>query len=261
MTRRAPLCRNCGMPMKGHSKSGCLVPNVESSPGTSFIPSTPSFVIPATGLFRRQNPNYTLPPPSPPPKLESVLSSASLTPTEPVLESIDAMKRSFPSYQQFTPDWSQPSSAQPTRRVLKAHSTFILEPPSLFDAQPDSARCVAVIYQIPTTTVESYRTRALSNGIYCVPIEGPLKENILDERMEDDDLEPSTWIVTGPRCSDVDTLVAILRPRGLFWRILHVWPTAMMQVIRLGGMGMPFYGNIALSVTLFICAFKFIFKW
>jgi len=244
--------------MKGHPRLGCLVPNLQSSPEqkddeTSFIPSTPSFVIPETGPFRRQNPNYVLPPSSPPSnEAPTVLSSASFTPTEPV-SSVNAMKGTLPSYQQFTPDWSRPSSTQLHRRVLKAQS-------SVFGAQPgDSVRWVAGIYQIPTTTVESYRTRALSNGIYCVPIEGPLKGNIPEARMElDDELEPSTWIVTGSRYSDVDALVAILQPRGLVWRILHVWPTAIMQVVPIRDMDVLHYGALTLSVALLVYAFVYL---
>jgi hypothetical protein len=122
MARRTPLCRHCGMPMKGHSKSGCLIPNSpeQKDEEASMISSTPSFVIPETGPFRRQNPNYI-----PPPQMDPlVLSSASLTPTEPV-----TTQRSFPPLQQFTPTWSRPSSPQPNRRVSKQQSSFVLESP------------------------------------------------------------------------------------------------------------------------------------
>lgn len=265
MTRKTPLCRNCAMPMKGHSRSGCLVPKLQTaSPepkddGTSIISSTPSFIIPETGPFRRQNPNYVL---QPPPKVETlVLSSASFTPTEPV-RSANVMKPSFPPLQQFTPNWSRPSSPQPSRRVLKQQSSFIpesasaaLSPASVFGAQPgDSVRLVAGIYELPSTTVKSFRTRALSNGIYCVPIE-PLRESFSEGRIQNVDLPPSTWVVTGPMFSDVDALVATLRPRGLVWRISQIRPTTIMQVVR--DLDALHYGAIA----LLLFAFKFIFNW
>lgn len=175
-----------------------------------------------------------------------VLSSASLTPTEPV-----TTQRSFP-LQQFTPNWSRPSSPQPNRRVSKQQSSFVLEPPSevpalfpasVFGVQPgDAVRLVASIYQVPTATVESLRTRALSNRIYCVPLEPK------EEPMRNVD---STWIVTGPNINDVDALVSILRPR----EPVSQMPTAIMRLVR--GMNALHYGALA----LLLCAFKFIFKW
>ena len=94
MTRKTPLCRKCGMPMKGHSRSTCLLPKQKDD----GILSTPSFVIPETGPFRRQNPNYVPPPPEP-----LILSSASLTTTEPVFSVNSTTQRSYPPIQQFTP--------------------------------------------------------------------------------------------------------------------------------------------------------------
>lgn len=245
-----PLCRSCGMPMKGHSKSGCLILNrpEQKGDGTSVISSTPSFVIPETGPFRRQNPNYV-----PPPQVEPlVLSSASLTPTEPVC-SVNTAQRSFPPLQQFTPKWSRPSSPQRSRRIPKQQSSFVLEsasavaasfPASVFGVQPgDSVELVAGIYQVPSTTVQSLRIRALSNGIYCVPVE-PVGE----ERIQNVD---STWIVTGPNINDVDALVSILQPRDPVSRI----PTTIMQMVR--DMNALHYGALAL---LLLNAFKFIFK-
>jgi hypothetical protein len=257
MTRKTPLCRNCGMPMKGHSRSGCLIPNntEQKDDGASMISSTPSFVIPETGPFRRQNPNYVPPPPS---RMESlVLSSASLTPTEPVC-SVNTMQRNFfPPLQQFTPNWSRPSSPQPHPRVPKQQSPFVLEsaspvaallPASGFGVQPgDSVRLVAGIYQIPSTTIESFRTRALSNGIYCVPLK-LLKE----ERTQNVDLARSTWVITGPNPSDVDALVAILQLRGLV-RVSQIWLTTIVQMVKI--MDALHYRALAL---LLLCIFMFI---
>ena len=259
--RKTPLCRKCGMPMKGHSKSGCLIPNntEQNDDGASIISSTPSFVIPKTGPFRRQNPNYVPPPSSQREPL--VLSSASLTPTEPVC-SVNTMQRighSFPPVQQFTPTWSRPSSPQPHRRVPKQHSPFVLEsaspvaallPTSVFGVQPgDSVRLVAGIYQVPSTTIESFRIRALSNGIYCVPLK-PLKE----ERMQN--LTRSTWIITGPDPSDVDALVAILQPRGF---VSQIRPTTILQMVLqlVRVMDALHYRTVAL-LLLFLCIFIFI---
>ena len=238
MIRKAPLCRKCGMPMKGHSRSTCLIPNStkQKDDGASMISLTPSFVIPETGPFRRQNPNYVPPPPSQPEPL--VLSSASLTTTEPVC-SVNTTQRSFPPMQQFTPNWSRPSSPQPHCRVPKQQSPFILDsaspvtalfPASVFDVQPlagDSVRLVAGIYQLPSTTIESFRTQALLNGIYCVPLNLPKEEHT-----QNVDLARSTWIITGPNPSDVDALVASLQPRrrGLFSKM--IWPTAIVQMVR-----------------------------
>lgn len=256
MTRQTPLCRKCGMPMKGHSRSGCLIPNSteQKDNGASMILSTPSFVIPETGPFRRQNPNYIRPTPSQMQPL--VLSSASLTPTEPVC-SVNTRQRSCPPIQQFTPNWSRPSSPQPhpSRRVPKQQSPFVLEsaspvaalfPASVFGVQPgDSVGLVAGIYQVPSTTVESFRTRALSNGIYCVPLKLPK-----EERMRDVDLPRSTWIITGPNPSDVDALVAILQPRGL---ISQIPLTVIIQMAR----GMYALHHRALALIL-LCIFMFL---
>ena len=249
MTRKTPLCRKCGMPMKGHSRLTCLIPNrtEQKDDGVSMILSTPSFVIPETGPFRRQNPNYVPPPPSqtePP-----VLSSASLTTTEPVC-SVNTTQRSFPPAQQFTPNWSRPSSPQPRYRVPKQQSPSVLDsalpvtalfPASVFDVQPqggDSVRLVGGIYQLPSTTVESFLSQALSNGIYCVPLNHLKKE-------QNDDLARSTWIITGPNPSDVDSLVAILQPRkGLVSQM--IWPTAIIQMVR--GMDALQYRLLALLI-------------
>ena len=262
MTRKTPLCRNCGMPMKGHSRSGCLIPNSRYSPeqkddGISMISSTPSFVIPENGPFRRQNPNYV---PSPPSQMEPlILSSASLTPTEPVC-SVNTMQRSFPPLQQFTPNWSRPSSPQPHHQIPKQQSSsFVLEsaspvvslsPASVFCVQPgDSVKLVAGIYEVPSTTVESLRIRALSNGIYCVPLELPKEEH-----MQNVDLAPSTWTIAGTNPSDVDALVAILQPRarGL---VSQIRPTTIMQMVR------DVDALYCVAFALFLYVFFFIFKW
>ena len=232
MTRKTHLCRNCGMRMKGHSRLGCLIPNSteQNDDRASMILSTPSFVIPETGTFRRQNPNYV--PPSPPPsQMAHVLPSAPLTPTESVC--------SFPPVRQFTPNWSQPSSLQPHLQAPKQQSPFVLKSTSpiaalsqasIFGVQPgDSVRLVAGIYQIPSTTIESFRTRALSNGSYCVPIKLPK-----EERLQHVDLARSSWIITGPNPSDVDALIAILQPRGLVSQImdaLHYRTLALLLCI------------------------------
>lgn len=252
MARKAPLCRSCGMPMKGHSKSGCLIPKHLPSPddGISTILSTPSFVIPETGPFRRQNPNYVLLSPKAEP---AVLSSASFTPTE-LVPSENAKQRSFPPFQQFTPNWSRPSSPQPTRRVPKQQqSSFVVDsapaPLSLFTTQPEnSVRLVAAIYQVPNTATESFLTRAVSNGIYCVPVEPP-RELISEDHTQNVDWKPSsTWIVTGRMTGTVNSLVAILRPRGL-------GSTSVIQMVR--SMNALHYGVLA---VLLLCVFKFI-KW
>ena len=256
MIRKTPLCRNCGMPMKGHSRPRCLITNSpeQKDDGASIIASTPSFVIPETGPFRRQNPNYH-DVPSPPSKMEPlVLSSTSLTPTEPVC-SVNTMQHSLPPIQQFTPNWSGPSSPQPRRRVPKQHSPESASPvaaslpASVFGVQPgDSVRLVSSIYQVPSTTVNSLRTRALSNGNYCVPLK-LLKE----ERMQNVDLARSTWIVTGPNPSDVDALVAILQQRGF---VSQIRSTTIMQMVR--DMDALHYGALALFLVFF---FIFHFKW
>ena len=280
MARKAPLCRHCGMPMKGHSKSSCLKPKLQSitvSPeaegddGTSIISSTPSFIIPETGPFRRQNPNYVLP--SPPEVETLVLSSASFTPTEPVHESVNELRRSFPPpFQQFTPNWSRPSSPQQPsgqRGLKQQESSFVLgsgrspalSPISVFGPRlGDSVRLVAGIYEIPNTTVKAFRSQALSNGIYCVPIEPLKKEEEKEEYMQMqqnvDSLPPSTtttWIVTGPRFNDVDVLVAVLQSRGLVWQLL--WKANRQLVKNIGAL---YYGVLALFLLF---SFKFIFKW
>lgn len=217
MTRKTPLCRKCGMPMKGHPRLGCRIPNSAEQKDDSGASTTPSFVIPETGPFRRQNPNYV--PPSPSQMEPLVLSSASLTTTEPVCSVNTMQQRSFPPFQQFTPNWSRPSSPQPHRRVPKQQSPFVLDstslvtalyPASVFGVRPgdsESVTLVAGIYQIPSTTIESFRARALSNGVYCVPLNLPKEEHT-----QNVDLARSTWIITGPNPNDVDALVAILRP-------------------------------------------------
>ena len=263
MTRKAPLCRNCGMPMKGHSKSGCLVPNLKSATPSpepkERILSTPSFVIPETGPFRRQNPNYVLPPPLP--KVENLpLSSASFTPTEPVSS---MNERSFPplqqlpTLQQFTPNWSRPSSPQSSRRVLKQQSSFVApaapSPASVFGTRlGDSVRLVAGIYEVSNTIIKPVRARALSNGIYCVPIE-PLTGSSSEERTQDVDMSLSTWLVTGPKITDVDALVANLQPRRNVWWIR---PIAIMQKVRHSDA--LHYGALALFL-LYLSSF--IFRW
>jgi hypothetical protein len=138
--------------------------------------------------------------------------------------------------QQFTPT-GRPSSSQfePHRRLPNQQSSFLpdsaaslvtaLFPSSVFGVQPlDPVRLVAGIYQIPSTTIESFRTRALSNGIHCVP----LKEE--HTGMQNVDLARSTWIITGPEPSDVDSLVATLQPpRGL---VSESQIRAVMQIVR-----------------------------
>ena len=260
MTRKTPLCRKCGMPMKGHSRSTCLVPkNTEQKDdGTSMILSTPSFVIPETGPFRRQNPNYVPPPPEP-----LILSSASLTTTEPVFSVNSTTQRSYPPIQQFTPHWSRPSSPQSHCRVPKQQheSPFLLNSASpvtsLFQTsvfggqQPlagDSVRLVAGIYQLPRMTVESFRTRALSNGMYCVPLD-LLKE----KHTQNVDLTRSTWIITGSDPNDVDALVAILHPRQGLVSQMMIWPTAVKQMVR--DMDALHYRVFAL---LLLCIFMFV---
>jgi hypothetical protein len=255
MTRKTPLCRNCGMPMKGHARSGCRMPN---SPEQKYdgASMTPSFVIPETGPFRRQNPNYI---PPPPPQMEPlILSSAFLAPTEPVY-SVNTMQRSFRPIQQFTPNWStRPSSPQPhpsCRIPKQQYPSFVLEsaspvdalyPASVFGVQPgddDSVNLVAGIYQVPSTTVESLRTRALSNGIYCVPLKEKLllkEEEEVEERSMQNDDSDLTWIITGPDPSDVDALVAILQPP----------PRGIMQMFR----DMVLYYG-ALALLLLLCVF------
>ena len=212
--QKTPMCRKCGMPMKGHSRSGCLISNSAAAEhkleddGVSMISSTPSFVIP-----------------------EIVLSSASLTSMEHVYSVNTMQRRSIPTSQQVTPNWSRPSSPQPQHRVPRQQSPFVLDsasaaslvtalhPDSVFGVQPgDSTTLVAGIYQVPSTTVESFRTRALSNGIYCVPLNLVKEEEEERRSMQNVDLAQSTtWIITGPDPSDVDSLVAILQPaRGNF---------------------------------------------
>ena len=233
MSRKTPLCRKCGMPMKGHSRSGCRITNSpeQEGDGVSMISSTP-FVIPETGPFRRRNPNYVPPPHS---QMEPlVLSSTSLTTTEPVCSANTTRRNNIPSFQQqFTPNWSRPSSPQPYHRVPKQQLPFglksvdALHPDSVFGVQPDdSVKLVAGIYQVPSTTIESVRTRTLSNGLYWVPLNLPKKEG---ENMQNVDLTTSTWIITGPEPSDVDALAAILQPRGLFSQIRL---TEIVQMVR-----------------------------
>jgi len=220
--------------MKGHSRSSCPIPNGTEPKydGPSMISSTPSFVIPKTGPFRRQNPNYVPPPPLQTETL--VLSSASLTTTEPVC-SVNTTQRSFPPIQQFMP--SRPSSPQPHHRVPKQQpgSPFVLDSASpdtaLFPVsrvQPlagDSVK-VAVICQLPNTTIESFRTQAFSNGLYYVPLNPLLKE----EHMQNVDLARSTWIITGPNPSYVDALAAILQPqRGL---VSQIRLTEIIQMVK-----------------------------
>ena len=251
--RKTPLCRKCGMPMKGHSRSGCLMPNSagQKDDSISMISSTPSFVIPETGPFRRQNPNYLPPPPS---QMEPlVLSSASLTPTEPVCSVNTTKRHSFPPLQQFTPNWSRPSSPQPQQRVPKQQSASpiaALSPASVFDVQPgDFVRLVAGIYQVPSMTAESFRTRALSKGIYCVPLQKVPKE----ERVQNVDLPRLTWIVMGPNPSDVDAFAAILQPRGFVSLLSQIRPAAFIQLVRV--MDGLHYRALAL---LLLCVFMFI---
>ena len=268
MTRKTRMCRKCGMPMKGHSRSGCLISNsaehkLEDN-GVSMISSTPSFVIPETGPFRRQNPNYVHPPP--PTQMEPlVLSSASLTTTEPVCSVNTMHRRSTAPFQQFTPNWSRPSSSQPHHRVPKQQSPFLLDPTSaaslvtallpasVFGVQPgDSATLVAGIYQVPSTTIESFRTRALSNGIYCVPLNLVKEEEEERRSMQNVDLAQSTtWIITGSDPSDVDALVAILQPaRGPFSQIRAPTVTAIMQTAR--------DMDVRQYIVLLLCLFMFI---
>ncbi|KAF8806263.1 hypothetical protein BYT27DRAFT_6646338 [Phlegmacium glaucopus] len=262
MTRKVPLCRNCAMPMKGHSKSGCLLPKSQTaSPepkddGTSIISSTPSFVIPETGLFRRQNPNYVW---QPSPELETlVMSSASLTPTEPV-HSANTVKHNIPPLQQSTPGWNRRSSPQQQSSLVPPEFTSApLSPASVFGVQPEgSVKLVACIYELPSTSVKSMRARALSNGIYSVPVEPLSGPSSSEESMQNINLSPpSTWIVTGPKFSDVDALVAVLRPRGLVWRISQIRLTAITQMVR--DLDALHYGAIALFL---LYAFKLIFNW
>ena len=221
--------------MKGHSRLTCLPNKTEQKDdGASMISSTPSFVIPETGPFRRRNPNYE-PPPSPSQMEPLVLSSASLTSTEPVC-SVNTTQHGFariPPVQQFTPNWSRPSSPQPHHRAPKQSPSILdstspvtpLLPASVFGVQPgDSVRLIAGIYQLPSTTIDSFRTRALSNGIYCVPL-----DLLREEHTQKVDLAWSTWIITGPNPSDIDALVAILQPQRI---ISQRRPTTIMKMVR-----------------------------
>jgi len=224
--------------MKGHSRSACLTnSNEQEGDGSSMFLSTLSFIIPETGPFRRQNPNYVPPPPS---QMEPlVLSSASLTTTEPVCSVNTIQRHNLPSFQQqqFTPNWSRPSSPQPRHRVPKQQSASpvaAIHPDSVFGIHPDdSVELIAGIYQVPNTTIESFRTRARSNDIHCVPLNLPTKKLNLPKKGENtrnvDLTQSSTWIITGPDSSNVDTLVAFLQPRGLFSQIRL---TEIMQMVR-----------------------------
>ena len=127
----------------------------------------------------------------------------------------------------------------PSSKVTVALHTWLrlasqrIFPRFIFEVQPlpawvagDSVRLIAGIYQLPSTTIDSFRTRtqAILNGIYCVPL------NLLKEE-QNVDLARSTWIITGSNHSDLDALVYILqRQRGLVSQM--IWPTAIIWMVR-----------------------------
>ena len=227
MTRKTLLCRKRG---KGHSRSTCLIRNTLSKKTS-----------------RHQ------------------LCTTSPFTTEPlVMSTLRRQQSLFVLWIQYNVVFllsSRHSSPQPHCRVPKQQSSFLLDsaspvtalfPDSVFEVQPlpvagDSVRLIAGIYQLPSTTIDSFRTQALLNGIYCVPL------NLLKQE-QNVDLERSTWIITGSNHSDLDALVSILqRQRGLVSQM--IWPTAIIQMVRNIPVDVLHYRVMALPI---LCIFMFI---